>query len=591
MKRATLLTLTAVMLLSIPTGLAEWKGRGFYEPDTKLDRELGFMFANPDTSPTGEKVYFSAYASYYVATVNHNLATVGSNVAPYPTNIHFMLGAWKDCNKDGYVGQAETALLEYRSELLVLDTSVCPAKATPSPIPQGWFPSHNDGQWVREFLWIGPDHVRPDTGNSGCFDHPTTADCVRAENNTNPFNVADESARIWADWGLPSESASASCPINPRPRGTYQSTGGLLRFVDCPASWRITGAINNAVATANSTGVHALDVIAFSDSAQHRPDESNSILNQKNPYGQQSDASFVEAWDCNADPTLVNDDARVTHFVVEDPTSGDPLYVNASGDSGDRDPRGNANPNSGYTILRVNQLRGVPSVNSGGSAAGTLNSTLEGANGDCDRSYGAGENSNIYDLDEADFEGTTPLRVQNDVFGLFYEGTRNKAAPGSTDAQVDQLLGIGRPPGAGEGLAYMQEPGATYWFGTPGYAVSRNPYVNRDTLALWGVVEFTAYAKVNPALGLTIPGGSLHKGTYGSAHCSGLTPITGAWECNGLKWWLQPDGNGGTKPGRNMWQAVNGDTYNLLDVDCLDATIAKGTPSATGTAANKFCAR
>lgn len=591
MKRVTLLVLFAVLIMAVPTGLAEWKGRGFYEPDTLVDRTSGFMFPNADTSVSGEKVYFSAYVGYYVATVNQNIGTLGSNIAPYPSNIHFMLGTWKDCNKDGYVGQAETALLEYRSELLMLDSSMCPPKATPSPIPSNWFPSHNDGQWVREFLWIGPDHVLPDTGNSGCYDHPTTADCVRDENNTNPFNIADESARVWADWGLPADSATASCPVNPRPRGTYQSTGGLLRYVDCPTSWRITGAVNGAVATANDAGVTALDALSFSDAAQNRPDESASLLNQKNPYGQPSDAAFVEAWDCNADPLLVEDETGMTHQVVTDPTSGEPIHVNASGDARDGDPRGNPNPDSGNTILRVNQVRSTPGVNSGGSAAGTANSTFEGATGDCDRSYGSGENSNLYELDEADFEGTTPLRVQNDVFGLFYEGTRNKAQPGSTDATVDQTLGIAHPPGLGEGIGYMQQGGGTYWFGTPGYAVSRNPYVNRDTLALWGVVEFTAYAKVNPALGLTIPGGATHKGVYGSPHCNGILPITGAWECDGVKWWLQPDGNGGTVPGRNMWQAVNGDVYNLLDVDCMDATPAKNVPSATGTAANKFCRR
>src|SRR5438552_4382511 len=503
MERVVRLFIVAVIaiVLAMPMGVAEWMGRGFYEPDTAFDRSSGRMWADPDTNPALEKVYFSAYGGFYVVTLNPNSGTLGSNVLPYPTNIHYMLGAWRDCNGDGYVGSAETGLIEYRSELLnaeitagVAPAGACQAMATPDPIPPGWKPTHNDGEWVREFLWIGPDDVAPDGTSDGCYFKPTASECTRAQNATNPYNIPDHGARIWSDWGLPGDTAQPTCPVNPRPPGTYQSTGGFPRYEDCHASWRETGTLDAAIATWNgSTGNHALDPFAFSDAPKERPDESRSTLNQPNPYGHQQDAPLVSAYDCSRPPAAVIVDptydgsSGATHQVVTNPTNGQPIFVNASGNP---DQFGPSDPNSGYVIYQVNSPRGVPTVNPAGSPAGSVNETLEGAAGDCDREQGAGRNSDLYSIDEADFEGTTATRTQTDIFGTFTEGTRAQSAPGSAGATEDQALGRAHPGDLGAGPCYMGcgvgFASAEYWFGTPGYAVSRNPYVDRNTLNPWG---------------------------------------------------------------------------------------------------------
>src|SRR5438552_16505545 len=108
MARVVRLFIVAVIaiVLAMPMGVAEWMGRGFYEPDTAFDRSSGRMWANPDTNPAREKVYFSAYGGLYVPTLNPNSGTLGSNLLPYPTNLHYMPGAWRHCHGAGHVGFA-----------------------------------------------------------------------------------------------------------------------------------------------------------------------------------------------------------------------------------------------------------------------------------------------------------------------------------------------------------------------------------------------------------------------------------------------------------------------------------------------------
>jgi hypothetical protein len=112
--RSTVAVLAMAILLTAPSALAEWKGRGFYEPDTEFDTTQGWMFANPDVNPDAgiRQVYFSGYAgqSHGVHTAfNPNVATTGSQIMPYPTIVSAFLGVWKDCNSDGFIGLAESA--------------------------------------------------------------------------------------------------------------------------------------------------------------------------------------------------------------------------------------------------------------------------------------------------------------------------------------------------------------------------------------------------------------------------------------------------------------------------------------------------
>jgi hypothetical protein len=547
-RRTAIATTIALLFLALPLASADWMGRGFYEPDTEFDRTSGFMWTTPDTSAAGaDHVYFSAFAAYYVATPNHNSATLGSNIAPYPTNIHAVLGLWKDCNQDGYIGHVEGALSEYRAELL-LDDSVCGVDSS--------LPTHNDGEWVREFLAIGPDFQGQ--GESSA-------------NNSNPYNIPDEGALIWGDWGIPTDGTKASCPVNPRPRGTYQSTGGFVRYADCIASWRVNGAVNTAAAL---TG---LSQISFADAPQERPDQSGSVLNQQNPWGHEEDDSAV-AYDCTAPAFSQGDPADV---VPDD----------------ELDENGN--------ILTLYAPTGV---GGGGSAAGTINATEE-ATGNCDRGndnngYNTQGYSEIAYADEGTLEGTTPKRALTDVYFQFFEGSSiNRVCDGGDPSawqNVDTAPVVGdeptcvdlsttvpsnTPDDGGQAVA-EQLVGASTWFGAPGYAVSRNPYASRDDLQPWGAVHFTAYAWVTPSL---FTGGlpSAAQGVYGSPHCDGSVEITGAFNCDSAKWWLNPDGT----DARTLFQVLPGQPYNLIDIDCYDASAFKGSPVTTSLVGPGACSR
>src|SRR5438552_145953 len=194
------MTLALAAMLAIPAALAAgWAGKGQYEPDTSFDTP-SYMWANPDVSAqptTGgglNAVYFNTYTQQNTGYSTHgfdlsaNLATVKLERQSWPGNLAALLGVWKDCNKDSYIGLGDQGLLEYRSELL-LDTSVCPpitsGQAPPSsPASASWNWTgalvHNDGIWVREFIAIGPE------SRSGA--NPLTSDA-------NPYDISDNAAR------------------------------------------------------------------------------------------------------------------------------------------------------------------------------------------------------------------------------------------------------------------------------------------------------------------------------------------------------------------------------------------------------------
>src|SRR5439155_20516801 len=125
-------------------------------------------------------------------SVSPNVGALGTATPLDPYTPMAVLGVWKDCNEDGYIGYGDQGLLEYRSELLALSSSVCPPRSTPidpttGRVPYDWFPSHNDGSWVRELLPIGWD--RQGLSITG------------QPYDLNIYDINDSGARVWADDG------------------------------------------------------------------------------------------------------------------------------------------------------------------------------------------------------------------------------------------------------------------------------------------------------------------------------------------------------------------------------------------------------
>ncbi|MFA5862660.1 MAG: hypothetical protein WDA16_13290, partial [Candidatus Thermoplasmatota archaeon] len=300
-----------MLMLAVPLGAA-WGGKGEYEPSLKRDKE-GWMYTTTDVNPSQDvrQVYFNGFqtqCAQVCTAIDTQLATLRTSVQTTDNNYQAMLGVWKDCNKDGYVGLADQGLTEYRAELL-LDTSVCPKVTTPLTIPANWKPTHNDGEWVREFL------------NIGWFDTQSVVPCQAcAQDNfdVNAYNFNDNKARVWADFGVPGATYGPSCPLVPVATGTLHRAGGVLHFADCLAGWHVTDTFDNTIVPLNP----ALNDYSFADHPRDQ-ENSNSDANVKNPWGYESDGSYVQAWDCSK--------PRVTGTGIgKEPVFGGMMYANVS---------------------------------------------------------------------------------------------------------------------------------------------------------------------------------------------------------------------------------------------------------------------
>jgi hypothetical protein len=556
-KRNLIVTITIIVLTAMPLGAAGWGVKGIAEPQSHFDSVSGWMFLAPDTDPNQAvaKVYFAGFATQCAETcpgLSPNLATLGSRVQTADVNFRAVLGVWKDCNNDGYVGLGDEGLLEYRATILdaTFGDKICPAQPLPKTIPPGWMPVHNDGQWVHELIPIN------------------WLDKLSVTGDHNPFNIDDNNARVWADYGLPGDAYSPSCPLIPVEHGTYESTGGMLHEYDCREGYQVTDTIDK-----EATG--PLAPLSFGDAPRDQG-ASHSLLNQQNPWGQQGDASDAQAWDCSK-PQLASE------------TAGNP-------------------DGQGWTWVNVSQPKMPPSVSTGGSVAGTLNATGSGFdqcnrntfnNGDSpqgliyrssdDHVHEGGALANAPYVEEYNV-ASTPTKVQADDNLVPTEVSR-PAAPTAT------LTGPSGPS-AGDGFGVEEVEQDGIWAATTQWT---NPFVLQKYSLQTAPVPHTYYAYVSPtaitAFGLQLPKGSL-TGTYGAEACGtivGYNPATN-WQCDPTQWYINSLGQNidptntrlgkdpNAPPGTDC--VVNGDThgcihygarvgwaYNLLDVQCNDQSI------------------
>lgn len=470
--------LVLLFLLATPTSLASWSVKGSLEPSTRRDATEGWMFLQPDVSPSAavNKVYFNGFTSYcappygvgcQATSFSPNLALAGTNVLAFPTVTVAMLGVWKDCNQDGYVGFGDQGLVEYRADLL-FDKSVCPASATPIDPrtglpPPDWFPTHNDGAWVREYLPIAwnPPSV---TGDK------------------NAWNINDNGARVWADWGLPGAPAQPDCYVATQPRGTFASTGGMLEWADCFDGGRVTD-------TFDSIATGRLAPYSFADAPRNQRN-STSALNVRDPWGRPGDASFAYVFDCSRPP------------MVQD------------------------------TSVRSPRPRVAPSTSA--SPAGTVDE-LQAEATDCARD-GPGSLGRAPYATEGDVVDITDARVRTDHSMFPVEDQRpsapvaavlGKATPKDLGVRATSLdgfwgsqdvTGVSHDPFVGRDSTFAAPTIMTY------YAFISNAIVIRYGLQL------------NPS------GSKI--GTYGQEACGASTVgIQGGWNCDRTAWW---PGNSGS---------------------------------------------
>lgn len=138
------------------------------EPNTDQDWAAGLMWSSPTVDASRTRVYLDAYL---VQLPGGDHSVPGAPGVTFEIVAYF--GVWRDCNGDGFMGDAASALLVYPGALN--DPSIC--------WPGGPHWDHRNG-FVHELLWLSPE----ETGLPGEFYDPIAA--------------------VWADFALPNGPAN-----------------------------------------------------------------------------------------------------------------------------------------------------------------------------------------------------------------------------------------------------------------------------------------------------------------------------------------------------------------------------------------------
>lgn len=623
-KRVLLVSLIVILILPFASA-GGWHGVGTSEPDTAHDATDGRMFQSADTRAAGLRVYFDVFPTqggvqagspYDGLAFNPNVATTGSRIAPAGlVTYRALLGVWKDCNQDGYIGLAESAVQSYRSDAL-LDSSICPRGSL-----------FNDGQWVEEFLDIGM--VDPCAYKDGGYRQlhcPGRYDGLiltplggvhRWYND--PRVMYANGTYVWGDDGLPGDIPAVDCAVRPLPRGTTASSGGLLGAADCRTGFTVARSVNTLDAKVDPSNALQL---SFADPTH--PADSSSRLDQHfpiTPFGDPSKGTSgllqrgagtptFEAWDCSQpkaidlrDPTApAGQRGSLSGVDVRDPTGG---YLTGRFEIPIVGPRVIFEPNpnnpSGPGTAHVTWTDGsgsyaaTPAPGRGvrdprGSLWDAAELTVDGVTptGDCDpRTQSAIAPAYPGALIESDAASSTGPKTQSTYSFYFYEGYRG------IDSHVDGYFGTQTWP-SDLGVAYTRNLyGGPMWS-----AIAAKPtepqLADRAALKAEGPRYATFYAQVPlsaiVSFGLTLPNAA--PGTYGQENCGGLTGgVSAGWDCSASDWWIDRYGHD-TRPRFAEGQAfapVVGDPYNLRDIDCTDGSVARGSPGTVSVLAGASC--
>lgn len=197
-------TFLLTLLLAAPAASATWYAYGSYEPNTEYDGSA-YMWQEPPGLAT-QRVYFNG-VTMQAPGMNPNVGALATRFETAGLEFHAVLmGRWIDCNGDGYIGLAETAALEYRSEILLGDEAPCP-RSMNGP----WSGQSNHDGWVSEFI-------------------PISRTAGRDERV-----FPDPMAMVWADYGAPGAPplGRPGCLAASLPDQGARSVGAFLDHVDC----------------------------------------------------------------------------------------------------------------------------------------------------------------------------------------------------------------------------------------------------------------------------------------------------------------------------------------------------------------------
>jgi hypothetical protein len=540
-----ILAAVVAVLMAAPAAMATWMHYGQAEPDVAEDVTAGWMYADPPTG-TLNQVYFNAFSTVGSGLTtnpspNHNVGALETRFGSTMESWKAVLGVWRDCNGDGYIGLAESAAHAYRVEAALHDSTVCPQDTTSMQ-------AHNDGVWIRELIPIL--HDQPSNGVA-----------------ENPRNYTDATAHIWGDIGFPGQdytdsAAAERCWVRPQSRGTFATTGSFLdAVVECRAD--IGTPYNTVITTVDGDDATGLALANDEDW-----NEAGHPLNQPFLGRETSEDRIVTVWDCESEPVFEQEVVDPTGLLFEEPAT--------------------------FSVTPV-----APAPGGGSSLLGTEEHLEQECTEDDGALFG------LYGLVEGDVanqEGSKTAASYNfkawvRPFSFLLEGDidLNEDTPdGSPELPVFTL------PDWGEqdlGLQPFQPVHGTYWttqataLGTATAAPFRHGLdpVNGDTTANpeAGAARryVTFYARVTEAMGmgLSLPGGG-QAGVYGDAWCGSATEgVSYGFTCDADRWNRNVDGSKQQPDtiGLKFW-AEPGFEYHLRDIDCFDSGTAL-TPGECAT--------
>lgn len=560
----TIVVILTALALSMPLAAANWSYRGSNEPDTIYDTP-SFMYFDPDTNPSQSvnKLYFNGWARFLrEGHYNANVGALGSRVQPPVAAMAAMLGYWKDCNNDGYVGFAESALIEYRVELLTATTgaSICPP-STPMK-GQAIYP-HNDGTWVRELIWLGP--------TNGAM-------------SSNPTNFYSTDTDVWADWGLPGGAATLVCPGGNQ---GVRSTGALLEFVDCNTYFRIARSLNDVEAqTGAPVGGWDPSNIDNSDSEANVDNPAFAPLyGPAEPEGHEDEGDYrgYSGGFLGRDADGENQRARLV-TVVDCESNGPDASpsVNTPGDPLDPATYPSAYESGNDTYEVVTQSGDDRCAASGESDEGLP--------------YNAVHPTEGYTEPQLPHAG----RDSTDFIFTFNFGSRSTVPGGGTcrggnNPAFAPHPALGYCPPADLGTSAERDDGPV------GSAWRTNAQINTYTTTSreqlqgaepdFGGYYFTFYARVGQtALDFGEEPNAVGN-SYGSEACGANEGgIHGGWNCDPARWIVKCS-EAESPLGEERCPTV-GWQYHLRDVDCWDGTVVRGTgvhASLADTSASGAC--
>lgn len=556
-----------------------------YEPNTMWDT-AGYM-PQQSNSAAVEKIYFNGLiVKDSVAALNPYEVQVADGNVLGPEGYFFaaVLGYWRDCNGDDYIGAknvpASMGNFEvYPRDAYEIDTSICPLGSPYNPVNR--ITGDPDG-WIDEFRWVGPgggwDSYEQQVWARVCANPPSVikkVECAVGVTSGDPNGVTDNRSKVWADWGHPGFNHIPFQGLTGgHPPGTYQDSDGTLRYVDDATAQTLSATLGSAWTNKPNIG----DCGAPADTPQllGGPDGScglwplyqvKRLVNDGNAETGNEDqpTPLVTVFDIEDDDG--GDDNPCTDFVS---MAAGPGYVAIA----DPDPSVNEN-----FLVQGSTMGTVANVQAGVNATRTSNGA-QGA-GECgsgDTATGSLE-TNTQDAELTHRQPDDWLTFTRDQRWHYLD------AQGFQDMPAD---GAGIRGGV-TGLV-TDSPG---WFGQVGWTPRPPRHGWGSLTTMWASFYADVTAQGISGAGATntvaLPSAQQDRWTYGvPEYC--LAVVTGAsslapndWECSRDVWHAKRIIDGVAE------RAILGDKYDLRDVDCFDNTISYSMAPGVKLGASEGC--